>query len=101
MTEPTLSVDSAAIRMVADVVDQAATAFAPAGSGHRDSSPLTDGSLGRSEIARVVVAAAGHQLSRCQDATFGLAERSRAMAGAMQTTAVFFDVVDSAIGALR
>ncbi|HEY5880899.1 MAG TPA: hypothetical protein VIU11_18445 [Nakamurella sp.] len=101
MTEPILSVDSTAIRRAADVVDQAATAFAAAGSGHRESSPLTDGSLGRSDIARVVVAAVGRQLSRCQDATSGLAERSHTMAGAMQTTASFFEIVDSAIGGHR
>ena len=101
MTGPTLSVDSVAIRSVADIVDQAATAFAGTGSGHRDPSPLSDGCLGPSEIARAVVSAVGRQLSRSQDASLGLAERSRTMAGAMQTAATFFDAVDSMIGAPR
>ena len=48
-----------------------------------------------------MVAAAGHRLSRSQDATNGLAERTRTMAGAMQTTATFFELVDSVIGEPR
>lgn len=101
MTGPTLAVDSEAIRRAADVVDQAATAFAGGGPGHRDPSPLADGSLGPSAAARATVSAAGRQLCRSQDATLGLAERSRSMAGAMQTAAALFGVVDSVIGAPR
>jgi hypothetical protein len=101
MTGPTLAVDSTAIRQAANIVDEAAAAFAGQGAIHHATSPLTDGSLGPSEAARAAVVAAGQQLARAQLATVRLAERSRTMAGAMRTTATFFEVVDSAIGALR
>jgi hypothetical protein len=101
MTGPTLSVDSTAIRLAARIVDEAAAAFAGSGSIHHASSPLADGSLGHSEAARAVVVAAGQQLARAQLAAVRLAERSHTMAGAMQTSATFFEMVDSAIGAPR
>lgn len=99
MSGSTLQVDSAAIRRAAERVEQAAAAF---GSfGPRDPAPLAGGSLGPSAAARAAVAAAGESLSRAHGATLGLAERSHAMAGAMQTSATMFDVVDSVIGAVR
>lgn len=98
MSGPTLAVDSSAIRRAAEVVEQAAAAF---GSGQPGPSPMGGGSLGPSTAAQAVVTAAAHSLSRAQDATSGLAERSHTMAGAMQTTATMFDVVDSVIGAVR
>lgn len=102
MSEPTLAVDSTAIRAAADIVDQAAASFAGSGgAAHRDPTPLTDGCLGRSALAAAVVAAAGRQLARAQDATLGLAERSRTIAGAMQTAATVFEVVESTIGGRR
>lgn len=101
MTGPTLAVDSAAIHAAAAVIDQAATEFAGGGAGQRSSSPLSQGSLGDSAAAHAAVAAAGHQLARCQDATLGLAERTRTIAGAMTTAATFFQVVESTIGGSR
>lgn len=100
MTGPTLAVDSAAIHAAAAVIDQAATEFT-GGAGQRSSSPLSQGSLGDSAAAHAAVAAAGHQLARCQDATLGLAERTRTIAGAMTTAATFFQVVESTIGGSR
>lgn len=100
MTGPTLAVDSAVIHAAAAVIDQAATEFA-GGAGQRSSSPLSQGSLGDSAAAHAAVAAAGHQLARCQDATLGLAERTRTIAGAMTTAATFFQVVESTIGGSR
>lgn len=99
MTGQTLAVDTAAMTRAAEVVEQAAAGFD--GSGQGEASPLVDGSLGPSDAARAVIAAAGHGLTRAQDAARGLAERSRTVAGAMRTTAVAFDVVDSTIAAFR
>ena len=98
MSAQTLAVDSAAIRQAAQVVEQAAVAF---GSGQPGPSPMGGDSLGSSAVAQAVVTAAAHGLARAQDATTGLAERSRTLAGAMQTTATMFDVVDSVIGAVH
>lgn len=99
MSGMTLEVDSAAIRRSAQMVEQAAVAFD--GSGPLDRSPVAGGSLGPSAAAQAVVTACAHGLSRAQEATRGLAERSRTMAGAMQTTAAMFDVADSVIGGVR
>lgn len=96
MSGTTLEVDSSAIRRAAEVVEQAAAAFG--GSAPPDPSPLVGGSLGPSATAQTVVAAAAHGLSRAQDATRGLAERSRTMVGAMQGAAAMFEIVDSMIG---
>ncbi len=101
MSTPTLAVDTASIRTVAEIVDQAADAFGGAGGTHRDACPLAAGSLGSTPAADTVVAAAGHQLTRAQDASNGLADRTRTIAGAMQTAATFFDLVESTIGGGR
>lgn len=99
MSGQTLEVDSSAIRQAAEVVTQAAAAFDASGSP--DPSPLAIGDLGPSAAAQSAIAAAARGLARAQTATGGLAERSRAMAGAMVATAAMFDVVDSVIGAVR
>lgn len=99
MSGATLEVDTTAIGRAAEVVEQAADAFG--GSGQPGPSPMAAGSLGPTDTAHAVVAAAAHGLARAQDATRGLAERSHTMAGAMRATATMFDLVDSMIGAGR
>lgn len=99
MSGQTLEVDSEAIRRAAEVVEQAAAAFG--GSGRPDPVPMAGGSLGASAAGQAAITAAAQGLSRAQDAARGLAERSHTMAGAMQTTATMFDLVDSVIGAGR
>lgn len=99
MSGQTLQVDCAGMRRAAGIVEEAAAAFGsapaagPAGPG--------SGSLGSSAQAHAAVEATVRSLQRAQDAARGLAERSRVMSGAMQTTATAFDVAESVIGALR
>src|SRR5690349_5264670 len=99
MSGQMLEVDSAAIRQAAEGMEQAAAAFGSA--GQPGPSPLASGSLGHTAAAHAAVAAAGESLSRAQVATRGLAERSQTMAGALQTSATMFELVDSVIGAVR
>lgn len=94
-----LTVDCTTMRRAATIVAEAASAF--------DGAPFTAaagpaaGGLGSSVPARAAVAATARSLQRAQDAARGLAARSQAMSGAMQTTATAFEVADSVIGALR
>lgn len=99
MSEQTLEVDSEAIRRAADAVEQAAAGFGDA--ARDDASPLVAGSLGPTDAAQAVVVAADDGLRRAREATGGLADRTRTVAGAMRTAATSFDLVESTIGAFR
>lgn len=93
-----LAVDSAVLRQAADVIDQAAEAFAR--SAH-DPSPLPDGGLGPSPAAREVVMRAADRLTRAGDAAVGLAGLGAAVADRLRMVATGFDMVEAVVGGGR
>ena len=94
MTE--LAVDTALLKAAANAVDDASATFAAAG-GKAVGCRLTDDSLGRSAVAREVVAASARRVQQALQATRIAADEASGVAVRIRTVAAVFDRLESAL----
>jgi hypothetical protein len=89
-----LAVETALIRQAAQVLDDAWLSFSTGGQATM-CSPLHDGSLGSSAVAREVAGAASRRVEQAVQAAALLADRTRETANGLRTVAAAFDDVES------
>lgn len=94
MTE--LTVDTGLLMSVADAVEDAASSFGAVG-GSAMGCRLTDDSLGRSAVAREVVAASARRVQQVFQATRMAADAAHETAARIRTAAAVFDRLESAM----
>ena len=90
-----LEVETALLRQAADVVDDAATAFAGDGMNGAFRYPLTNHSLGHSAAAREVVEAASRRVQHATKAARQLAELALDMAARLRVVATAFETAEN------
>jgi hypothetical protein len=90
-----LEVETTLIRQAADVLDDAARAFAGDAAGDEFHCPLADSSLGPSALGREVVTAAGRRVQQAAEAARHLGALSADTAGKLRTSATAFEVAEA------
>lgn len=95
-----LLVNTALLRMAAEILDDAGILFAQ-GAGRHEGSPLTDDSLGRSAVAREVIESASRRVLEAMDASGRIAEAAGFTADRVRAAAASFETAEAMIGAPR
>jgi hypothetical protein len=90
-----LTVETDLIRQAAAVLEDASTSFTAGGQASM-CSPLHDGSLGPSAVAREVAGAASRRVEQTLEAARLLAERATQTADRLRAAAAAFEAAESA-----